>query len=57
MIILLMSLLIVASLGLGFAIGRDYTKWECGKMLEAMRKAGFLTLPFGDDTDDEEDYK
>lgn len=41
MIILLMVITVLASIGLGFAIGRDYTKWECGKMLEAMREAGF----------------
>lgn len=55
MIVWFIVLAVLSSLGMGFLIGRDYTKWECGKMFEALRKAGFLTLPFGDDTDDEED--
>jgi hypothetical protein len=56
MIVLLMILLAVSTLGLGIAIGRDYTKWECGKMLVWLEQGGYLHRP-DEDTDDEEDFK
>lgn len=47
-------LLVIASVALGFGIGREITKWECGKMLKWLEQTGALKRPF-EEADDEED--
>lgn len=57
LIIILWVLLAIALVGLGFNIGRDYTKLECGKMLVWLEHEGYLQRPDGEYNDDEEDIK
>ncbi len=46
---------VIASVALGYIIGRETTKCECGKMFRVLEESGCLRLPFEDD--DEEDFK
>lgn len=48
-------LLVISWVGLGFSLGRKYTKVEFGKMLVWMEDEGYLKRP--DDFDDDEDFK
>jgi hypothetical protein len=57
LLIILLVILMIASAGLGFTIGRDYTKWECGKMFVWLEHEGYLQRPNGEYNDDEEDIK
>ena len=52
--ILLLVLSAIALLGVGFTVGRDFTKWECGKMLVWLEQDGFLKLPFEDIYDEKD---
>lgn len=56
LLIILLVVLVITSAGLGFNIGRDYTKLECGKMLVWLEHEGYLQRPDGE-YNDEEDIK
>lgn len=43
---------LICSMAIGFGIGREVTKIECGKILAQLEQEGFLQMPFDEDDED-----